>query len=562
MKTITFKNLIMPLIITMLLFSGNVLKSQEIILIETGLDDDGLPTLYSAILGDTIEGGERAHPNATYRLTRGVIYPSEGLNFDFDITIDALDGEERPPMIVPFPDGNGSLPRALFTASATNTMVFKNILFSAINNPREKSIGKSGIKVLGGRTIVENCVFNGFVHSGIDGGTTTGYDVHVNNCIFRNIQDPSAWWQGDALFFFGSEGDSLVVTNSTFFNCGGHIVNSNWINYYTKYNEFSNNTVYGGNFCVVTSMSQTNSIINNNLFVNTFAMGIDKSGREAGWVTTDKGIACIVPVDTNDAGKMMNELGLVEADRNIQVHNNVYFWNQDVKDHWDSRGDQFDDTVALFMNQGVRAMFADNTSYPLFDETNNIELDPGMVDSEMELEVVAGFATYGTGIFDSFLPDGPKFEGYLHYYPGGDGVTDVEFNVEWPLAENLSYSNAALLTHATDGGAVGDPRWVDSGSSVNYTESSVIILTNYPNPFTEITTITFTLTESSNIKLSVFDIMGKEIKVLVDKTMPKGNHSIEWNGTNMSNNAVSSGIYFYQINNDSFTTTKKMIKIN
>ena len=561
MKKTNLAKMIRLFLLVLLALGGNVIKAQDVILIEAGIDGDGKPTLYNTIFGDTLATGERAHPNATYRLSRGQIYPVEAMYIDFDITIDALDGNDRPPMIVPFADGNGVLPYALFNASDTNTMVFKNLLFSGINNAAQKEIGKYAIRVKGGRTIAENCVFNGFNGGGINGMNGVGYDVHVNNCIFRNIQHPSAWWEADAMMFFAATGDSLVITNSTFFNCGGHIVNSNWINYYTNYNEFSNNTVYGGNFCVITSMSQTNSVVKNNLFVNTFAMGIDTSGQKASWVDPQGGIACIVPVDVNDPDKMMNELGLVESDRNIQVHNNVYFWSQDVRNHWASRGEQFNDTVAEFMNERTRAMFEDDVTYPLFNESNNIEVDPGMADSNMEIEVVAGYAKYGTALFDSFLPGGPRFDGYLHHYPGGDGITDVEFFVEWPLAENLSFTNTALKTHASDGGPVGDPRW-SSPTAVKNSLASEFELSSYPNPFTDNTKITFTLSETSSIKLSIFDFMGKEIAILVNERKQPGMHSIDWNGTDMSGTKVPAGLYLYKIKMGSKLTAKRLLKVN
>ena len=563
MRNSTKKFVIQLFAIVLILFGGNLLNAQEIIEIPTGIDGQGKPTLFNAIMGDTTDTGDRAHPNAIYRLTRGQIYPSEGMFIGFDFTLDAAEGSERPPMIVPFADVQGNLPYALISAKDSNRMTFKNILFSAINNPAQRQLGQNGVVTKSGRTTFDNCVFNGFTGGGITGMNSIGYNLHVSNCIFRNIQSATAWWEGDPIMFWAARGDTMIIEKSTFFNCGGHIVNSNWENFYTDYFKFDRNTVYGGNFNVLTSMSQTNSQITNNLFLNTYAMGIDTSGQSAGWVVPVKEeTACIVPFGVNDATKMLEELDLVEADRHLEVHNNAYFWSQEVKDYWDSRGNQFPETDPQFMNDETKAFFADDTNYPLLAESNNIEEDPNMEDGDMETEVIAGFAKYGNGLYDSFLEGGPSFDGYLHHYPGGDGVDDVFFFVEWPLAENLTYTSETLLHHNSNGGPVGDPRWVDVTAINNIDKASDIEISNYPNPFSVSTTIKYRIEKTANVKLSVFNIMGKEVAVLVNEKMQEGSYSVEWNGTTMSGSTVPSGIYFYNLQNGTESITKRMIKTN
>lgn len=79
---------------------------------------------------------------------------------------------------------------------------------------------------------------------------------------------------------------------------------------------------------------------------------------------------------------------------------------------------------------------------------------------------------------------------------------------------------------------------------------------NYPNPFNPITTIEFSIPEKSSVKITVFDILGKEIEVLVNEVKTKGNFSITFDGKNLS-----SGIYFYKIETPEFTETKKMLLV-
>jgi hypothetical protein len=77
---------------------------------------------------------------------------------------------------------------------------------------------------------------------------------------------------------------------------------------------------------------------------------------------------------------------------------------------------------------------------------------------------------------------------------------------------------------------------------------------NYPNPFNPSTTISFTLPSKSHVTLKVFDIMGREIAILVNGEMFAGNHTQKWNPSN-----ISSGIYFYRLEAGSYTETKKLV---
>jgi len=82
---------------------------------------------------------------------------------------------------------------------------------------------------------------------------------------------------------------------------------------------------------------------------------------------------------------------------------------------------------------------------------------------------------------------------------------------------------------------------------------------NYPNPFNPSTTIQYRLPESGNVKLTVYDINGKEIATLLNGFMEEGTHNIIWGGRNNAGQQAASGIYFYTLNAGNFKQTKKMI---
>lgn len=79
---------------------------------------------------------------------------------------------------------------------------------------------------------------------------------------------------------------------------------------------------------------------------------------------------------------------------------------------------------------------------------------------------------------------------------------------------------------------------------------------NFPNPFNPNTNIKFAIPKSSNVKISVYDISGKELEVIVNERLQAGTYQTEWNGSN-----YSSGIYFYKIQSDGYTETKRMTLI-
>ena len=79
---------------------------------------------------------------------------------------------------------------------------------------------------------------------------------------------------------------------------------------------------------------------------------------------------------------------------------------------------------------------------------------------------------------------------------------------------------------------------------------------NYPNPFNPSTTIKFDIPKSANVKISVFDITGKEIETLVNEKLNAGTYQTEWNGM-----SYSSGVYFYKMITNNYTETKRMLLI-
>lgn len=77
---------------------------------------------------------------------------------------------------------------------------------------------------------------------------------------------------------------------------------------------------------------------------------------------------------------------------------------------------------------------------------------------------------------------------------------------------------------------------------------------NYPNPFNPSTTITYELPKSSEVRLSVYDVLGREVSVLVNERRDAGVHEVKFDGSNLA-----SGVYFYRMQAEDFVQSRKLI---
>ena len=82
---------------------------------------------------------------------------------------------------------------------------------------------------------------------------------------------------------------------------------------------------------------------------------------------------------------------------------------------------------------------------------------------------------------------------------------------------------------------------------------------NYPNPFNPSTNITFNISEANMVFIKIFDVLGKEIKILLEDNLPPGQHTIVWGGNDNKGNNLSGGVYFIQLIAGSYQKTIKTI---
>ncbi|MGE5437678.1 MAG: T9SS type A sorting domain-containing protein [Syntrophothermus sp.] len=115
-----------------------------------------------------------------------------------------------------------------------------------------------------------------------------------------------------------------------------------------------------------------------------------------------------------------------------------------------------------------------------------------------------------------------------------------------------SFSNYKLVPRKADDfvGYISDVTENNSNTVVE----SYQLSQNYPNPFNPSTTITYQIPTNGFVTIKIYNVLGKEVKTLVSQDQNAGNYSVRFDARDLS-----SGVYFYQINVNNFTTSKKML---
>jgi hypothetical protein len=82
---------------------------------------------------------------------------------------------------------------------------------------------------------------------------------------------------------------------------------------------------------------------------------------------------------------------------------------------------------------------------------------------------------------------------------------------------------------------------------------------NYPNPFNPVTTLQYALPGDALVNITIYDIMGRQVKTLINRSQTAGYKSIQWDATNDNNQPVSAGLYLYTIQAGEFRQVRKTV---
>lgn len=115
----------------------------------------------------------------------------------------------------------------------------------------------------------------------------------------------------------------------------------------------------------------------------------------------------------------------------------------------------------------------------------------------------------------------------------------------------------SLFDESTQVGRVTNPFILSRATNVIPLDFS--LSQNYPNPFNPITTIQFGIPEESKVSLLVFDLLGREVRALINSNLQAGYHKVVWNGTDHLGKPVASGMYFTVMQSGDFREVRKMV---
>ena len=85
------------------------------------------------------------------------------------------------------------------------------------------------------------------------------------------------------------------------------------------------------------------------------------------------------------------------------------------------------------------------------------------------------------------------------------------------------------------------------------------LYSNYPNPFNPTTTISYVLSNNAWVNISIYDMLGRRVKTLINRKQSTGFKTVEWNATNDAGDFVSSGVYLYVIQSGKLRHSGKMV---
>jgi len=219
------------------------------------------------------------------------------------------------------------------------------------------------------------------------------------------------------------------------------------------------------------------------------------------------------------------------------------------------RWDYFDDGNRRNLYKVFQALINLKKEYPVFDSPNHtMSLSSfakrvTITDPTMSVNVIGNFAVTPTNMNPAF----PN-TGWWYDFFSGDSifVTNVNDLILLAPGEFHIYSTVKLPT--PEDGILSDVERVNDEVAKTYQ-----LIQNYPNPFNPSTTIGYSILNPDKVSIKIYDVLGREVKTLVNEFKENGNYQVIWNGENNFGHKVNSGIYFYRIEADLFVDTKKMI---
>ncbi len=534
----------------------------------SALNASGQPNLFNAITGDTTATGQREDINRVYVLQQtGPVDTVYYLNNTITMTqfynltivgkINPTTG--HPPVIEPIVNADNTTPDPFVACDTGNVTIEGCYLLG--ERPDGVALTTTLINETG------NNVTMRLDHDVIDdwyGGNTNLLQHHgihdnlfITNCDFRNVQ--SYQWPKGAIYWELTVGpvDTLWYENNTFFCVNGSYYGSNWD---AEYIRFDHNTCFLNSGPPMKVQQAVNEDIENNIFYGLLAHAGDSTEANTSQFGDKIDNPNIVVLDTLGA-LTAPPFNVTEADRHVNVLNNVYCWPAPIVNFWNQYNDTASDKliIPVFMNANTQAVFKNEAGGSHLVAANDDSVDPGFssslttpaLDSLVQYEYLQWLNGDASNYIWPQLPTDPT-----HLFAGVP--KNWQQTQGYPVPENLTYSDKALLSAGTDGKPLGDLNWYPSVLGIqkvpNIVPTEFSLSQNYPNPFNPSTNIQVSLKQPGQMSLKIYNVLGQLVDVVDQGFKAAGVYNY-----NVSMGKFASGVYFYELHEGSNILTKKML---
>jgi hypothetical protein len=411
-----------------------------------------------------------------------------------------------------------------------------------------------------------------------------GLSLFIRDCYFVNVIGQPCRRSGGVYDGFNFM-DTLWVENSTHINVQGWMYKLR--GYPFKRVVFNHNTFINCSGYVFMDLGYQNFMsTTNNIFVNCNVQAYSR----------------IEHIDAGEHDPDLQPMGLVnihslpatdttyDVFRNLPTKylfgNSVVYWDPrlanivSILDSMNVNGQSNWGNQMLIMNERTTSMFDNHRDYPYLRLGEVYAAVPSFTNSRNLLTtLVDTLKSFAISIVDTLstalLPD-------WRLVNSGPGSF---VHPDWPIPVDLSYSDPLLLTGATGGFPVGDLNWFPAQKaswlaqrSAEYaaiaTEMSATgvgesathstqyeLQQNYPNPFNPVTNLRYVVgvgsgrsSVAANVRLAVFDLLGREVAVLVDEQKKPGTYTVEFDGSQFA-----SGVYFYMLTAPGVSEVRRML---
>lgn len=418
--------------------------------------------------------------------------------------------------------------------------------------------------------------------SGAVGITAKHFRGFFKNCYFKNCVDDHFRYYGRAVSFPYSSGgwhsDSVTFENCTFANIG--YVYQQESGNYTDYLRFNHCTFLNVAMFPLESGCWKRLAVTNCVFANTHMFGdipVLRGGSEPYggtiWIDSVSQFGHAVPFTDMDRRILFanNSYGIEPWLRNWMNENpsSVYYRQTGERDRIPSPQPMMNARTMHFLD-GTDAnghkLFPLMNRSTYYDSTNpHFNIPPA-----------------DTARIKTFL--------YHRWYDAQDidwaYAPELSLQRIWPLTEDLAYTSAILVNAGMSGLPLGDlyrwwpemytqwelqqdaeyariAEWLETGTDPDVvsvevsqggaTPSHYTLEQNYPNPFNHATTIRFSVVDPQFTMLKVYDILGREVSVLVNERKVPGSYTVRFDEA-----GLASGVYLYRLTAGARTATKRM----